>query len=74
MSANFAYHEKMDPAASGDADLARKEKVMASPLTRPRFSAKTELLMRMSAADQQIGYIIRFGTSTTTNTAHNTEL
>ena len=72
MSGITEYHEKMEPAANGDADLARKEKVMASPLTRPRFSAKTELLMRISAADQQIGYIIRFGTSTTTSTAHNT--
>ena len=32
------YHENIDPATTGEKDLARKEKVMESPLTRPRFS------------------------------------
>ena len=57
----------MEPAARGEADLAKKLKVIERPLTRPRCSGKTELLMRMSAADQQMGYIIRFGTRTATS-------
>ena len=64
----------MDPAVRGEKDLKRKEKVKASPLTRPRFSAETELLIITSAADQQIGYIIRFGINTNANTAHKAAL
>ena len=55
------------PAVNGDADRARNENVMESPLTSPRYLGYTELLMRISAADQQMGYIIRFGTRTNTN-------
>ena len=41
--------ENVDPAVNGEKDLKKKEKVIASPLTRPRFSAETELLGIISA-------------------------
>ena len=69
-----SYQEKMDPAAKGEADLAKNEQVIERPLTRPKSSGKTELLMRISAADQQMGYIIRFGTKTSTRTTQRIAL
>ena len=62
------------PAVNGEAERARKLNVIERPLTRPRYFGYTELLIRRSAADQQMGYVIRLGTRTITSTTQSCSL
>ena len=62
------------PAVNGEAERARKLNVIERPLTSPRYLGYTELLIRRSAADQQIGYVIRLGTRTITSTIQRCSL